>query len=64
MQPGMVNSVLPETDSEQVPREKDEKNFEKRVKKYVKPLKGKRMGSAMHPLRFSRWVGSAAGLRI
>ena len=39
----MVNSVLPETDSEQVPREKDEKNFEKRVKKYVKPFEGKRM---------------------
>ena len=43
MQPGMVNSVLPETDSEQVPREKDEKNFEKGVKKYVKPFEGKRM---------------------
>jgi len=30
-----------ETDSEQVPWGKGEKNFEKRVKKYVKPLKGK-----------------------
>lgn len=34
-----------ETDSEQVPWGKDEKNFEKRVKKYLKLLKGKRWKS-------------------
>ena len=34
-----------ETDSEQVPWGKDEKNFEKRVKQYVKLLKGKRTES-------------------
>ena len=43
-----------ETDSEQVPWGKDEKDFEKRVKKYVKPLKGKRMELAIRPARFSR----------
>ena len=34
-----------ETDSEQVPWGKDEKNFGKRVKQYVKLLKGKRLKS-------------------
>jgi hypothetical protein len=33
----------PETDSAQVEWSKDEKHFEKRVKKYVKLLKGKRL---------------------
>jgi len=32
-----------ETDSEQVPRGKYAKNFEKRVKQYLKLLKGKRL---------------------
>ena len=34
-----------ETDSEQVPWGKDEKNFEKRVQQYVKLLEGKRLKS-------------------
>src|SRR6266542_802758 len=36
-----------ETDSEQVPRGKDEKNFGKRVKQYVKLMKGKRLKSVV-----------------
>jgi hypothetical protein len=36
-----------ETDSIQVPWGKDEKNFEKRVKQYVKLLKGKRLKSVL-----------------
>ncbi|CAF2086642.1 unnamed protein product [Brassica napus] len=40
-----------ETDSEQVPRGKDEKDFEKRVKECLKLSGGKRMGAAMHPGR-------------
>ena len=36
---------LGKTDSKQVPWGKDEKNFEKRVKKYVKPVKGKLMSN-------------------
>ena len=36
-----------ETDSEQVPWGKDEKNFEKRVKKYLKLLRGKRWKSVL-----------------
>jgi hypothetical protein len=43
----------PETDSAQVEWSKDEKHFEKRVKKYVKLLKGKRswpdLGLVDHP---------------
>src|SRR6202022_2968676 len=38
-----------ETDSEQVPRGKDEKDFEKRVKKCLKLLGGKRMEAAGAP---------------
>ena len=55
---------LPETDSEQVPWEKDEKNFEKRDKKYVKPFEGKRMDSTMRPLSFSEMFVAVRGLRI
>ncbi|KAL0803164.1 hypothetical protein Bca101_058340 [Brassica carinata] len=40
-----------ETDSEQVPRGKDEKDFEKRVKECLKLSGGKRMGPAMRPGR-------------
>ncbi|KAL0641042.1 hypothetical protein Bca4012_103858 [Brassica carinata] len=50
-----VNSVprlnMGETDSEQVPRGKDEKDFEKRVKECLKLSGGKRMGPAMRPGR-------------
>jgi len=35
-------NILRETDSEQVPRGKDEKYFEKRVKERLKWLRGKR----------------------
>src|SRR4029079_2334936 len=38
-----------ETDSEQVPRGKDEKDFEKRVKQCLKLLGGKRMEAAGVP---------------
>ncbi|KAL0641949.1 hypothetical protein Bca4012_103649 [Brassica carinata] len=40
-----------ETDGEQVPRGKDEKDFEKRVKECLKLSGGKRMGPAMRPGR-------------
>ena len=36
-------------------REGNMKRTEKRVKKYVKPLKGKRMELAIRPARFSCW---------
>ncbi|CAL9118603.1 unnamed protein product, partial [Musa acuminata var. zebrina] len=38
-----------ETDSEQVPRGKDEKDFEKRVKECLKLPGGKRMGAGDAP---------------
>lgn len=38
-----------ETKSEQVPRGKDEKDFEMRVNECLKLLGGKRMGLAMYP---------------
>ncbi|WZY71443.1 hypothetical protein YC2023_003683 [Brassica napus] len=48
----LISRVLPhaakygrETDSEQVPRGKDEKDFEKRVKECLKLSGGKRMGA-------------------
>ncbi|WZZ15435.1 hypothetical protein YC2023_108524 [Brassica napus] len=40
-----------DTDSEQVARGKDEKDFEKRVKECLKLSGGKRMGPAIHPDR-------------
>ena len=49
----MVNPIKAkygrETDSEQVPRGKDEKNFEKRVKKCLKLLRGKGLEVACAP---------------
>ncbi|KAI9070502.1 hypothetical protein K1719_047532 [Acacia pycnantha] len=46
-----------ETDSEQVPRGKDEKDFEKRVKECLKLSGGKRMGPAVRPGRM--WNGES-----
>ncbi|CAN7022558.1 unnamed protein product, partial [Brassica rapa subsp. trilocularis] len=61
-----------ETDSEQVPRGKDEKDFEKRVKECLKLSGGKRMGAGdaswsdaerSNPVRRSIWGVDRRGLR-
>src|ERR1051325_5862299 len=67
-----------ETDSEQVPRGKDEKDFEKRVKECLKLSGGKRMGAGDAPRsdverrragppidsgRGPAWIGGAAKAR-
>ena len=45
-----------ETDSVQVPWGKDAKNFEKRVKQCVKPLKGKPMSAVSRTVGVSAWI--------
>ena len=55
-----VNSVKAkyrrETDSEQVPRGKDEKDFEKRVKECLKLPGGKRIGAGDASRSYAEWL--------
>ncbi|WZY99978.1 hypothetical protein YC2023_072307 [Brassica napus] len=69
--PGHCRTTRRETNSEQVPRGKDEKDFEKRVKECLKLSGGKRMGAGdssrsdaerSNPVRRSIWAVARHGL--